>query len=236
VLTRFIRITAASNQMLQVAELQAFTPDNVNVALGKSCTATSVYRPGTHCGLALDGNTSGNIDYNFYHSGANGASMQVDLGANHKIVRVVFHNRQSCCAERIIGARVELYSETNVLLARSYINTAAARTSLQFAMASPPICETAFQGGGWLLVRHLNANATKWFQTNDDLRGFEVYGDYSLGINAATPFSINYRTLVNASTEFLFSTGVILISRACYCTLLLVYDFVVYLISLTQRV
>jgi hypothetical protein len=155
--------------------------------------------------------TQAHTAQNSYHSadGAFGASMQVDLGATYNIMRVDFHNRQSCCTERIIGARVELYSETNVLLARSYINTAAAFTSLKFAMASPPICETSFQGGGWLLVRHLNQGATEWFQATDDLYGLDVYGDYSLGINAASAFSISYRALVNASTEFLFSTGVL---------------------------
>jgi hypothetical protein len=171
------------------------------------------------CSLATDGN----VNSHFLTAGNDGF-FQLDLGIDHQIDRVEFYNRVDCCAANAIGIKVELLSSDNVVYARSYITSDVANTTLKFTMATPPICDISFRGGGWLLVRHLNRGSENWFQANDDLRGFDVYGDYSEGINATFQLSISFRALVNASTEFLFSTGSLfwLLSLP----VLLVFDFV----------
>jgi hypothetical protein len=211
-LTRFVKVTSASDRSLNLADLQVFPASKVNVALGKSFTASPVFNNNEYPGAnAVDGDLS-----NIYHSAGNGGFFQVDLGADFKVVTVDTYARALCCQDRMIGAKVELISSSNVVLARAFVTTSALRTTLTFSMASTPICDNTFRNGGWFLVRRLNHGASNWFQANDDLRGFDVYGDYATGINSASQFSVNYQPLVSSTTEFLFMTGSFCCSLACF--------------------
>ena len=212
-LTRYVKVTSASDRSLNLADLQVFPASKVNVALGKSFTASPAYFTNEYpAANAVDGDLT-----NFYHSAGNGGFFQVDLGADYKVVTVDTYARVICCQDRMIGAKVELISSSNVVLARAFVTTSDLRTTLTFSMASKPVCDNTFRDGGWFLVRHLNQGASNWFQANDDLRGFDVYGDYTTGLNSASQFSVNYQPLVSSTTEFLFMTGLFCCTalRAC---------------------
>jgi hypothetical protein len=140
VLARFVKITAASDQILQVAELAVWTADGVNVAVSKPCTATVPWDPATTCGLALNGGLRAENYPNLYAAQVVGGFMQVDLGGNFNIVRVDYYNRADNDRQRIIGARVELLDASSVVLATQSITTNALITSLSFV---PPTTTTA---------------------------------------------------------------------------------------------
>ena len=202
-LTRFVKLSApttGSDVLLQVAQLAVYSSD-ANVARGKSCSASS----GTPCSVAFDGTLSARSHPSIYHSAnPNSDWMQVDLGGDFKVDRVVYYNRADCCQARIVGTKVELLSANNLVIGRALITTSASSTTLNFVVAAT-VCENSFQGGSWLLVRRVQQGST-WHPATDDLRGTDLYGIYGTSTSAAS-FSIGFAALVNASTEFLFATG-----------------------------
>jgi hypothetical protein len=216
-LARFVKILSSPNLPLQVGELAVLTAANVNVALNKPCTATPPYSSNTVCSKAFDGTYVAQPLNSLYHSEepAVGTSfLQVDLGANFKIARVDFYNRlaSDCCAERAIGNVVELLDANNVVLARRTITTSASSTSLTFSLMSTPSCESAFENGGWWLVRRaVNVFST----TTDRLFGTFVEGTYGTQTSGSS-FSVSFAAALTISTEFLFMTGMLVFGCGCY--------------------
>ena len=206
-LTRYVKITGSSSAVLQVSELAAWTAANVNVALNKPCTASPAQdATNSVCSKAFDGTYSPQVFPNIYHSSVFDAFMQVDLGANFKIDRVDYYNRDQCCPERIIGAKVELLDSNNAVLARMFITTNALSTSLKFSIASPAVvCDHAFEGGNWALVRRVKQGST-WHPATDDLMGTDVYGTYGTATSDST-FSVAFSAWITPTTELLFISG-----------------------------
>ena len=60
-------------------------------------------------------------------------------------------------------------------------------------------------GSGWVLVRTLKPNSSKWFAATDNLAGTDVYGDPTLGVQAS--WSIPFDAAMPGWDEFLFLTG-----------------------------
>ncbi|MHA6723076.1 PEPxxWA-CTERM sorting domain-containing protein [Sphingomonas sp. RS2018] len=93
-----------SNDILQVAELQLFA-NGVNVALGKTATATSVYQNGSAvASRAVDGDTEGSFP-NIYHGNmSSGDVLTVDLGGAFDVTRISIFGRgganDTCCGFR----------------------------------------------------------------------------------------------------------------------------------------
>ena len=144
-LTRFVRITAASGQILQVSELAVFTADGTNVARGKPCTATTPFQAETTCDKAFDGALRTETYPNMYASNVGGGFLRVDLGTSVQVVRVEYYNRGDGATERAVGSRVELMDASSVVLASQTITTSAAMTTLTFATI-PTATTTAPQG------------------------------------------------------------------------------------------
>jgi hypothetical protein len=132
-LTRFVKITSAADQQLGVAELAVWNADGVNVALNKACTASPVNAADTTCTKAFDGTYSAQSYPAMYHSAGAGAFLQVDLGADHRVVRVDVYNRAECCQERLVGAIVELIASNSTKLAQKTVSVAASATQLAFS-------------------------------------------------------------------------------------------------------
>ena len=103
---------------LNIAEIEIFDSNDVNVAKGASATSSSVLGP-----FIPEWLIDGNMD-NFAHTteGVNNWFM-IDLGKEVPIKKVVVHNRKSCCQDRIIGSRVliqdsarkEVYSSDKII-------------------------------------------------------------------------------------------------------------------------
>ena len=65
-------------------------------------------------------------------------------------------------------------------------------------------CESAFEGGGWALVRRTTATSI-WHQATDNLLGTDVYGSYGTPTSDSI-FSIAWNTW-QTTGEMLFMTG-----------------------------
>ncbi len=64
------------------------------------------------------------------------------------------------------------------------------------------VCNGAFEGGGWLQVRHKAFNSPKWHLATDGLRGLDVYGYPGLD-----EYSIYFADKLKRETELLFVLG-----------------------------
>jgi hypothetical protein len=131
ILARFVRITSAANQLLQVAELAVWASNGVNVAVGKSCASIPPLRffGEDVCFQAFEEVDGG---FRTFTSTSLGASIRVDLGADFAIERVEYYNRVDCCRDHIIGARVELLNANMVVIASYTITSNALVTPLIF--------------------------------------------------------------------------------------------------------
>ena len=65
-------------------------------------------------------------------------------------------------------------------------------------------CNSAFEGGDWLLVRHSSFSGTtpKWYRATDGLRGTDVYG-----YPGQSEYSVYFRDLMKPESELLFVVG-----------------------------
>ena len=106
------------------------------------------------------------------------------------------------------GGLLVLLDASGVRIAQAAMNSNGVQT---FAF-TPYTCESSFQGGGWVLVRRVRQSSTTWHPTTDNLAGSQAaYGTYGSDTADAT-FGIPYSSWVSSSTEFLFATGVCVLS------------------------
>ncbi len=65
-------------------------------------------------------------------------------------------------------------------------------------------CNSAFEGGDWLLVRYksLTSDDRRWYQATDGLRGTDVYG-----YPGQSEYSVYFRDLMKPESELLFVIG-----------------------------
>lgn len=109
-MSRTIRIITTTALVSLLSSGAALADDNL--ARGAKVRQSSTGFGG-HAQRAVDGNTDGRYDRNSVTHTQNGAAawLEVDLGQARKVGAVVVHNRTDCCAERLVGARVELGDE-----------------------------------------------------------------------------------------------------------------------------
>jgi hypothetical protein len=144
-----------------------------------------------------------------FHSGRpNSDWLQVDLGGDYAITKVVIYNRVNN-PQRLNSAYLQLLNSDGVVTGQRSLNSDAVQTfvfstSFTSTVTVAPICENSFQGGSWLLVRRAQGSA--WSPATDHLLGKDVYGVYGAA-NSDSTFSISFSSLVTYSTEFLFATG-----------------------------
>ena len=92
------------NRIINLAELEVFDASGTNLAAGKTVIGSSEYSS-THGYINLtDGNKT-----NFAHTKGRTEEeidyLQVDLGAEKEIKKLVITNRTSCCKNRAIGVK-----------------------------------------------------------------------------------------------------------------------------------
>jgi hypothetical protein len=89
---------------------------NINLALGKSATQSSIYNTTLyHASQAVNGNTQG-IWYNnsiTHTQKEQGAWWQVDLGSEKNIHQIIIHNRTDCCAGRLSNYQVSISNKVD---------------------------------------------------------------------------------------------------------------------------
>lgn len=109
-MSRSIRIITTTTLVSLLSSGVALADDNL--ARGAKVRQSSTGFGG-HAQRAVDGNTEGRYERNSVTHTQNGALawLEVDLGQARKVGTVVVYNRTDCCAERLVGARVELGDE-----------------------------------------------------------------------------------------------------------------------------
>jgi hypothetical protein len=115
-----VRITNANNTWLQIAELQAVTFGNVNVAAAANGGVATGSIPGYDSyatpDKAIDGNTGGHYytDKIFHPSTEGGTYFEVAFGASDLASLKIF-GRTDCCSDRDIY-NYSIFNASNVLL------------------------------------------------------------------------------------------------------------------------
>jgi hypothetical protein len=108
---RYVRITAAcgNDNWLQIAQVQVFDNNGVNVALNKPVEEFPNRGPWrTPPRLVVDGTASPRGYPYVYHSGTDcNASITIDLLKDTPISKIVVYNRADCCSDRLLGATLE---------------------------------------------------------------------------------------------------------------------------------
>ncbi|MBI9064894.1 MAG: T9SS type A sorting domain-containing protein [Marinilabiliaceae bacterium] len=114
---RYIRLQLLGKNYLQLAEVQIYSQGQ-NIALNKTVKQSSDYNTTYLAGLAVDGNTDGDINNgSVAHTGNEMEPYwEIDLGQIHHIDYIEIHNRTDCCYERIknlfiLGSCNEIVSE-----------------------------------------------------------------------------------------------------------------------------
>ena len=121
------------NKILNLAELQVFDVSGTNLAAGKTVTGSSQYSA-THGYMNLtDGNKA-----NFAHTKGRTEEeidyLQVDLGTEKEIKKLVITNRTTCCTNRAIGIKAVILAAdgTTVVKETPIISTEAGTYTIEF--------------------------------------------------------------------------------------------------------
>ena len=121
------------NKIINLAELEVFDTSGTNLAAGKTVSGSSEYSS-THGYINLtDGNKT-----NFAHTKGRTVEeidyLQVDLGAEKEIKKLVITNRTSCCKNRAVGVKAVILAAdgTTVIKETPTISTVADTYTLIF--------------------------------------------------------------------------------------------------------
>ena len=121
------------NKILNLAELEVFDVSGTNLAAGKTVTGSSEW-PAPHLWSNLtDGNKT-----NFAHTKGRTEEeidyLQVDLGAEKEIKKLVITNRTDCCKNRAIGIKAVILAAdgTTVVKETPIISTIADTYTIEF--------------------------------------------------------------------------------------------------------
>jgi hypothetical protein len=101
---RKIRIQQTTAQALNLAEIQVFRPDGTEIKTGLTATLSSTLSsyPASNC---LDGNRN-----TFCHGAGANDWLEIDLGSDQEIGRIVITNRQDGYQDRIVGATMRIFN------------------------------------------------------------------------------------------------------------------------------
>ncbi len=211
-MTRFVKIWSNPTQgPLQISQLVVTDITGANVARGKQCSASSTYDSQMTCNKALDGIAAVRHDPDIYHALGEFVFswFVVDLGAPFIVTSVVYYNRASN-QNRAIGTELQLINQDGIVTAQRTLDGSNIQTFTFSPTATSTVavtyqCDSAFEGGGWVLVRRIKSGSN-WHPATDDLKGSDVYGTYGTASSDST-FSVAYSSWLNQATEFLFITG-----------------------------
>ena len=107
VIGRYVKLTLPRTDWLQVSEFEVY--DELGNYIPATASASSQLGAGFEPTKAIDRNWD-----SIYHSaGEAGGWIQLDLGADRYIGKIIFYNRRDCCYERILGAVLTIINNAN---------------------------------------------------------------------------------------------------------------------------
>ena len=123
--------------VINLAEVEVFDENDVNVALSKTVTGgPGAAHPAGPFARLVDGSKARS---NFAHTRGNGVNfMQIDLGAATTVKKIVITNRLNCCQDRTENMKVILLdaSET-VLKTTDVVNKGQKEMTMDFSATTP---------------------------------------------------------------------------------------------------
>ena len=121
------------NKIINLAELEVFDASGTNLAAGKTVTGSSEYSS-THGYVNLTDGNKTNFAATIGRTPSEYDSMQVDLGAEKEIKKIVITNRTSCCKNRAVGVKAVILAAdgTTVVKETPAISTVADTYTLTF--------------------------------------------------------------------------------------------------------
>ena len=138
---RYVRLERPSadypNNIINLAEVEVFDENDVNVASGKTVTGGpgNAHSAGPFTRLVDENKSSGN----FAHTTGSGDSfMQIDLGSATTVKKVVITNRLNCCQQRTENMKVKLLDADNtVLKTTNAVNKDQKEMTIDFSATAP---------------------------------------------------------------------------------------------------
>ena len=138
---RYVRLERPSadypNNIINLAEVEVFDENDVNVASGKTVTGGpgAAHSAGPFARLVDENKSSGN----FAHTTGSGDSfMQIDLGSATTVKKVVITNRLNCCQQRTENMKVKLLDADNtVLKTTNAVNKDQKEMTIDFSATAP---------------------------------------------------------------------------------------------------
>ena len=121
------------NKIINLAELEVFDASGTNLAAGKTVTGSSEY-PAPHLWSNLTDGNKTNFAHTLGRTPSEYDSMQVDLGAEKEIKKIVITNRTDCCKNRAVGVKAVILAAdgTTVVKETPAISTVADTYTLTF--------------------------------------------------------------------------------------------------------
>ena len=134
VTARYVRfVRTSSPTVINLAELEIYDQNGTAITTGRTATASSNYSNSYPASNIIDG------DYtNFMHTNDDGVGntwVQVDLGSDKLISRIVLYNRTSCCLERAIGLTLYVINNASTTVFTGQ-EISSSQASYEYLMAS----------------------------------------------------------------------------------------------------
>lgn len=120
---RYVRLQASRKDHLNVSEIIVVGDKGKNIALGKTVNASSVHDD------VLPGNATsglGRANYAITSNESENEYLEIDLGSEKMVHKVIVMNRSSCCKDRIKGCRITLSDKDKTEVSTSSDITAEA--------------------------------------------------------------------------------------------------------------
>jgi len=138
---RYVRLERPSadypNNIINLAEVEVFDENDVNVASGKTVTGGpgAAHGAGPFARLVDESKEPSN----FAHTTGSGDSfMQIDLGSATTVKKVVITNRLNCCQQRTENMKVKLLDADNtVLKTTNAVNKDQKEMTIDFSATTP---------------------------------------------------------------------------------------------------
>jgi hypothetical protein len=111
---RYVKLQQTRQVAINLSEVKVYNMDSVNVSEGRPVTASTNYGGLYPIEKFVDatgtmGHTLGTqIDW-----------VQIDVGNQSSISKVVIDNRQDCCSDRVVGLKVQILSRSGALIQES---------------------------------------------------------------------------------------------------------------------
>ena len=130
---RYVRIEGY-NQYLHIQELEVYNDSNRNIARGKKYPAVKQSSQGWSGSVnyITDGNKRWKRWPNSNHTHRGGRQwIELDLGGNHRITKIVVYNRPDCCRGRLNNAKMFIMDSSKKIASKK-ISLTSARTQTYY--------------------------------------------------------------------------------------------------------